>query len=646
MAELSDYELLKQAGFSDDEILAEAGFEQGASAEQPGMVEQAKDMFLQHGGKLPVVGPAISALQAPGGLVQSVAQGATFGFADEAAAGVRSGLGKMGMNYGSYEDELAALRGELKDYRSSNPVKSFAGEVAGGAMPAVAAGLGGAALRGANTLRGVAGLGAASGGAYGFGSSEGGLGERAEGAATGAAFGAVAPAITHGIKEYVAKPIGRRAVSGARRLLDPVADAQSLQQPGTKAALRIADRQGYLNRPADSVRKVTPTVQNAVETVGNQADDLNAAIAAQLGADAGDTAVEKALSKDFQRAADRIVSSGILEQADTVEDLSRLTADRLRTLGSARERAARELDQVFLAVNSADTPRNRMIGAVSQRDLAEPIRELNKRIGELENTKLAAPISDGIKKTMRSILSDLSPPSDGKTEALMSPSRILNMTKNLNEIRRSLMKEFDSSNVARVVDKNSPSYASYQGSIEAISKLQSGLSRALEKQVDELSQAGGVSVPREIFTEINSEYGALKALQSMSDKFMRGTAKGRATRDPTRIVQNAGGESVLPNAFTPRGALQSGAAFVGNRLLDRPNAALQRASAVESRSRNAMANIQDYIQMSQNPPQFAPYGGGRLSAIESALSSGSQRAIPLLPVESQAIAAQRLREQR
>ncbi len=621
MAELSDYELLKAAGFSDEEILAEAGFSSDEIAPEPSIVDRGVSTFKDVITKGPI-GAGVERL--PGGFVQSVAQGATLGMADEASAGLRAGIvnpiraALTGSSSPSYDEELAALRNEMKEYRKQSPATATIAEIGGSALPAIASG--GMSL----TLPRIAGIGAASGAAYGFGAGEGGIEERAKGAAIGGAMGAAIPSAISRTKQLV-RPAMSKIAGKAASMTNPVADSAILQHPGAQAALRIAERQGFTNRPVSQITKVTPAVQDAVNTVSSQASQINNAIAAQLGADAGDTAVEKALSKDFKRAADRIVSSGILEKAGTVEELKTLTKQRLVTLGQARERAATQLDSIFERVNSADTPRDRMIGAVSRRDLAGPIKELQKRVGELENTKLAQPISSGIKSTMRSILSDLAPPSDGKTEALMSPKRILNMTKNLNEVRANLMKEFDSSNVARVVDKNSPTYAAYQGSIEAISKLQQGLYRALENKVDELSRVSGQNIPRDIFTEINSEYGALRALESMSDKFLRGISKGRAMRDPTRIVQNAGSEQILPNAFTPRSAITHGLSSLGNRIFDRPNDALRRAGAVERMSGNAMSNIHDYIQMSQSGPiQWQPYQGGKLDAIAAALGAPSQ----------------------
>lgn len=142
--------------------------------------------------------------------LRMMAQGATFGFADELA-----GVGAAMVPGGKTRAEAtAASRDRVAGLREAAPVASFLAEMAGGvAIPALAmarpATVGGKALAG-----GIAG--GAAGAAYGLGEGEGSLGERAQGAvgpgAIGAAVGAALPLVGAGMA---------RGASTAGRALRP-----------------------------------------------------------------------------------------------------------------------------------------------------------------------------------------------------------------------------------------------------------------------------------------------------------------------------------------------------------------------------------------------------------------------------------------
>ena len=123
--------------------------------------------------------------------VVSAANSATFGFGDEAAAGVRSLL----PGFASYDEELAAIRGGQKQFATEHPYIDLGTKVAGAlAMP-----VGGLAAKGA-TFGSKAALAAAEGaglgGLYGFGEGEGGLENRAENALrTGAIASVLSPLV-------------------------------------------------------------------------------------------------------------------------------------------------------------------------------------------------------------------------------------------------------------------------------------------------------------------------------------------------------------------------------------------------------------------------------------------------------------------
>ena len=154
-------------------------------------------------------------------VARATTQGLTLGFADEIEAGVRSAFDSNK----SYTDIVKQVRGQIKDFRKSNPGVAIGTEIAGAILPTVAAqfipGLGQTAsvantARLANIAKG-AGVAGAEGVVYGVGTAEGGLGERltnpntaisgATGAVLGGAVGGLAPKITQEAKELISKGV-------------------------------------------------------------------------------------------------------------------------------------------------------------------------------------------------------------------------------------------------------------------------------------------------------------------------------------------------------------------------------------------------------------------------------------------------------
>lgn len=134
-----------------------------------------------------------------GAAIDGVAQGLTFNYSDEIAAGLATGFGLLG----DYDQAVQAERARMAENKEKAGGYSLAGEIAGGLT--TGAGLLKAGLstlpRFANAgLRARLGAGAAEGAAYGAaygsGAAEGGLPERAVGAGVGAATGGVVGAAT------------------------------------------------------------------------------------------------------------------------------------------------------------------------------------------------------------------------------------------------------------------------------------------------------------------------------------------------------------------------------------------------------------------------------------------------------------------
>ena len=195
-------------------------------------------------------------------LARSVAQGATFNFADEFAAFMSdlTGVGGQAPEAQGYEERLAAER--ARDVQIPSEV-AIPGQIAG----AVGAGLAAAPLAAARgamaapSLARIAGrgavAGAAGGGLAGAGAAEGGLTERASGAATGAGLGALTGGVAGPATAVVARLAGRlRArltqpgmTAAKRRALQKVAtalEAEEITPEMAQARLRRMGEEGVL----------------------------------------------------------------------------------------------------------------------------------------------------------------------------------------------------------------------------------------------------------------------------------------------------------------------------------------------------------------------------------------------------------------
>lgn len=180
----------KNAPITDiDKYLKEEGFTQESFA-------KALNLVKQSGGKTAEFGAG-----------RSLAQGATFGFADELESLIKSLAGK-----GTYEQNLAALELAKQKYGQQNPKTALATEIAGGLPYALVPFLGTAryaqmAREAAPLARAgiTAGTSAATGALTGALSGAGGagIGERMAGAQAGGALGGIvggaAPVVTKGI---------------------------------------------------------------------------------------------------------------------------------------------------------------------------------------------------------------------------------------------------------------------------------------------------------------------------------------------------------------------------------------------------------------------------------------------------------------
>ena len=165
---------------------------------------------------------------------RQIAQGLTFGGADEAEAFFRSQFTDSGL---SYDEEIRKIRGEMGQFQEAHPYVSFFLEAAG-AIPSALVGGAGLARLG---VKGAAKIGAIEGGLYGFGAAEGTPAERAPEAAIGAGLGA-------GMSAAAQRLLPGRTTPEAKQLVDegiPLTPGQRLGGAARTFEERLAGQQFY-----------------------------------------------------------------------------------------------------------------------------------------------------------------------------------------------------------------------------------------------------------------------------------------------------------------------------------------------------------------------------------------------------------------
>tara|TARA_R100001510_G_C7652346_1_gene210158 strand:+ start:1274 stop:3193 length:1920 start_codon:yes stop_codon:yes gene_type:complete len=137
-------------------------------------------------------------------------QGLSLGTADEVEAFIRSSLSDN-----TYQDELKNVRGKIGKARENFPIQSTLSEAGGAVIPAIAGTAlspftgGTSSVATAPSLLSLARAGSILGGAYGFGTGEGGLLERAKNAGRDAIVGAVTNPVATRLTNLVTRPISR-----------------------------------------------------------------------------------------------------------------------------------------------------------------------------------------------------------------------------------------------------------------------------------------------------------------------------------------------------------------------------------------------------------------------------------------------------
>lgn len=205
-------------------------------------------------------------------------QGLGMGWGDEGEAWLRSMLGQ-----GTYEENLAKIRGEYGAFSKEYPFTSGALEFTGGAVPGVAAMFipGGQAAGAAQVQRStlgalgrLAGMGAATGAVAGAGSAEegGSLSGAGTGALIGGATGVAAPVVLRGGKgvyEWGKERLFPTAATVEQRALGKLSRAteQARMTPQQIERAMAADR--AMNVPS-VVANVNPALADLAEAVAQR----------------------------------------------------------------------------------------------------------------------------------------------------------------------------------------------------------------------------------------------------------------------------------------------------------------------------------------------------------------------------------------
>ena len=473
-----------------------------------------------------------------GDVVRSVAQGASFGYADEFAAGMSTLTGVGGITEGgTYEEELAAQR--TRD-ETISPYVGIPGEVVGGIASTVATAPYTAPVRGAQAIANLpgwlkaTGLGGIYGGLYGSGSAEGGAENRAQGALLGGTLGAVTGGplygLTRGVQiggqkigEAVRKRVAPEATARAKVVeaigrdeMSPSRIHSRLKELGPQATL--ADAGGRNVRGlARTTASVPGKAQNRAEIMLDQRAEGEAGRIAQAikkGLDPQDYyAAEDAFLNNLRtRAAPLYEQAYAAYQSVTSRPLDRLLKNKM---GQNALRAAAEIVENERASGAAA-----YLGKVDEEltiaaRFAADVGKMEKigQPGVLRGLSLQT--WDQIKRGFDSLL-------DSPAYRNELTGRLNTRGRSVDQMRRTLLKELDKATGGKK-SVYAQARATYSGDAEVMTALRDGRKalnidpELISRQLDGLSEAG-----KEAYRS-----GAARALKDVVDKTVD---KGSAAR--------------------------------------------------------------------------------------------------------------------
>lgn len=355
----------------------------------------------------------VSGAERARGLTRAAAQGATFGFGEEAEALARSlAPGK------TYGEEVRRIRDEMRAYREAEPKSAMAAEIAGGFIPGL-----GLATKAVQGVRGVGAVAKAlaksatlQGAAAGAGTAEGGFGARAAGATIGGTVGGVLGYGTGRAAEVIGRGMERARLGGGLRR-GPV---------GARVVERAAEQEGVtdLASALRSAQAAGVPEQRVMDVMGTSGQRMAAAIQ-RIGGKAG-RMVEETMKERAETAGERMLrataSTGRLREniVKTVDELIDEGQEASRPLYRAFEMSpATEIPRIDALLNRPFVQQAineaRELAQNQGRQFIEPAREAS--VGRIVSetgeplTKTAAKAAryfpqslDDIKKAMDDII--------------------------------------------------------------------------------------------------------------------------------------------------------------------------------------------------------------------------------------------------
>lgn len=314
-----------------------------------------------------------------GSAAMGAADMTSFGFGDEAAAGLGTLIDKLPGGKGAgYDQNLAEIRGNQDQAQRDNPKSYLGGQIAGGVAQGLVAGP--AVMANAPTVAGRALGGAITGGlmggAYGAGSGtdlESRATEALKSGGIGAAVGGAFPVLAKGISSgysAIADALANRSAAKAggmspeaARMLQATLDADGTLGPTGQANMAAAGRDAMLADAGPNAKAILDTaIQRggpggtaAREAIANRtsssADAISQALDTHLGApqgiDAAQTAIRQGTASARGAAYDKAYNSAIdyaAPEGRAIEDMvktrvpqSAIAAanDLMRTEGNA-----------------------------------------------------------------------------------------------------------------------------------------------------------------------------------------------------------------------------------------------------------------------------------------------------------------------
>jgi hypothetical protein len=437
---------------------------------------------------------------APNKIKDAILQGYTFGFADEIRAAGRTPVRMLRTGESltdAYKGALADEQGQLAAFNKEHPIASTTLEILGG-VPALPFKVAQAATLPGRVAQSAA-IGAGYGALSGAGHAEGGVGDRAVGAGTGAAVGGVAGA---------ALPL---VTSGVGKVSGKVADFVGLRDPEKAANRHILRALGRDKLSPDDVQSAIAARQaeaakpEALFDVGGENLRGVARTAAGTPGEAKHKAVEFVLDRQAGQSG-RVsddVAKLINPNADFYGAVDDLIAKRSKEARPLYEKAYQigdvwsdDLGKILntpagkSALNNAKT-----IAANEGVDLPEPVAG-----------KVPMQVWDYIKRGMDDVVQGARNPVTGKIET--------DTGRAVNSVRTQLLDELDNLNPAYKAAR-----ASYAGNSASLDAVQAG--RSIFKEDAELTAKTIAKLSpgdKEFFRA-----GAVRAIKDIADGTPDGT---------------------------------------------------------------------------------------------------------------------------